>query len=324
MKIKKILISLVFLLCVVSLTSCKKNIKKAYKDFSSVSSEFCKIPGLKTKFVPQGIAYNELHNLILVVGYNSDDTASPIYVLDSEGNEIKRVTFKTESGKEYTGHAGGVVTINDLVLVSSGKKVYTLDINKILAAEENECITVEAITKVDVDGATMFIYENLLFVTEFYYPKKYETEESHYVATSSGTNKALAFGYEINEDSISGIASNKPVVALSIPDKVQGIVVKDDVIYFSTSYGRNNDSYLYKYENVFFNECKNKYKYSDDVELDLYVIDPQNQISSLYSPSMSEGICFFNDKLLILFESGAKKYRATTKCEVYYIWESSY
>ena len=128
---KKIFLFLVVLISVFSLTSCKKNIKKTYKDFGNISEEFCKIPGLDTKFVPQGMSYNEQHDLIFIVGYNSDDTASPLYVLDSKGNEIQRITFKLESGKEYTGHAGGIVSFNDIVFVSSGKKVYILDVNKI-------------------------------------------------------------------------------------------------------------------------------------------------------------------------------------------------
>lgn len=320
---KKIVLFLIILTSVFSLTSCKKNIKKAYKDFGNISEEFCEIPGLDTKFVPQGMSYNEQHNLLFIVGYNSDDTASPIYVLDSKGNEIQRVTFKLESGKEYTGHAGGIVSFNDIVFVSSGKKVYKLDVNKILSANYNECINVDKTTKVDLDGATLFVYNNMLFVTEFYYPKKYETDLSHYIQTSNGTNKALAFGYMINEEEVSGLESNIPLCAVSIPDKVQGIYVKNDVIYFSTSYGRNNDSYLYKYQNILLNDPRDSYSYKD-LNLPLYIIDEKDRISSLLAPSMSEGICFLNNKLLILFESGAKKYRLTTKCEVYYIWESNY
>ena len=323
MKSKKILLLTTILILSLSLISCKRNISRAYKDFSSVSKEYCNIPGLDTKFVPQGITYNELHQVILVVGYNSDDTPSPIYVLDKNGKEIKKITFKLESGKDYTGHAGGIVSFNNIVFVSSGKKVYKIDINKILNADNNDCITVDKTTKVDLDGATMFVYKNYLFVTEFYYPKKYETEKSHYIQTSNGTNKALAFAYEIDEENISGLKSNIPQIALSIPDKVQGIVIKNNEIIFSTSYGRQNDSYIYKYKNIFLEGTHETYKYND-LTLPLYIIDKKDLIKSMLSPSMSEGVCLLENKLLILFESAAKKYRLLTKCEVYKIWESEF
>ena len=66
---KKIFLFLVVLISIFSLTSCKKNIKKTYKDFGNISEEFCKIPGLDTKFVPQGMSYNEQHDLIFIVGW---------------------------------------------------------------------------------------------------------------------------------------------------------------------------------------------------------------------------------------------------------------
>ena len=65
------------------------------------------------------------------------------------------------------------------------------------------------------------------------------------------------------------------------------------------------------------------YEYNG-LKLPLYIIDEKDLIGKMLAPSMSEGICLVNDKMLILFESGAKKYRLTTKCEVYKIWQSDY
>ena len=320
MKLKKIFTIITVLLLTLVLTSCKLNIKRYYKDFSKISTEYCDIPGLNTKFVPQGMAYNEKYELILVTGYNSDDAPSPIFVLDKKGNQLKKVTFKLESGKEYKGHAGGIVTFNDIVFVSSGKKVYKLDLNKIMNAKDSEAITVDKTTKVDLDGATLFVYDKYLFVTEFYYPKDYETDPTHHIKTSNNVNKALAFGYEIDENDISGLKSNIPQKAISLPGKVQGMLVTEDSVYLSTSYGRTNDSYIRKYKNVFDIETENFFDYNG-TSLELYIIDEENMETKLLAPSMSEGICLVDGKLLILFESGAKKYRLTTKCEVYSIWE---
>lgn len=323
MKFRKVLSILIIIVTIFTLTSCKKNIKRAYKDFGIISSEYCDIPGLDTNFVPQGIAYSENYKLILVAGYNSNETPSPIYVLDEKGNMLKKITFKLENGKDYNGHAGGIVVYNDLVFVSSGKKVYKLDINKIIDAKNNETINVDKTTKVDVSGATMFIVDNYLFVTEFYYPKKYETDPSHYVETSNGTNKALAFAYEIDELNLSGLKNNTPKCVISIPGSVQGMLIREDEIILSTSYGRFNDSYLYKYENILKKDTEKTYSYNN-IELPLYVIDSKDLKEELLTPSMSEGICIKENKLLVLFESGAKKYKLTAKCSIDKIWQTDF
>lgn len=298
----------------------KKNLKRSYKDFVNISEVFCTIPGLDTEFVPQGITYNEKHNCILVVGYNSDKTASPIFILDTLGNIQKKITIELESGKEYTGHAGGIISFNDIIFVSSGKKIYKLDMNKVLNSKDNAKVLADAVTKVDTDGATMFVYNNYLFVTEFYEETKYQTEESHHIKTPSGLiNKALAFAYEIDETNKSGLKSNIAQMAISIPEKVQGVLVRKDEIILSTSFGRYNDSYIYKYKNILKSSTNDTYKYNE-TNIPLYIMDSSDIISKLLTPPMSEGMCIYNDKVLVLFESAAKKYRLTTRCKNEDIW----
>ena len=298
----------------------KKNLKHSYKDFVNISEKFCITPGLDTKFVPQGIAYNKKHNLILVVGYNSDKTPSPIFLLDTDGNIKKKITIKNTENKDYTGHAGGIISFNDIIFVSSGKKVYKLDMNKVLLANDNTSVKADSITKVDTDGATMFVYDKYLFVTEFYEETKYQTDASHHIKTPSGdTNKAIAFAYEIDETNSSGLKSNEPKLVLSIPEKVQGLLVKADEIILSTSFGRYNDSYIYKYNNILNNESTKTFKYNDK-EIPLYIMDKADITYTLLAPLMSEGMTLYNDSVLILFESAAAKYRLTTRCKTKDIW----
>lgn len=299
----------------------KKNLKRSYKDFVNISEVFCKTPGLDTEFVPQGISYNEKHNLIVIVGYNSDKTSSPIFLIDTNGNIKKKITIKLESGKDYTGHAGGVISFNDIIFVSSGNKVHKLDMNKVLLANDNDCVKVEATIKVDADGATMFVYNNYLFVTEFYEETKYQTEVSHHIKTpSGGTNKALAFAYEIDENEKSGLKSNEAKFVVSIPEKVQGVLVRENEIILSTSFGRYNDSYIYKYKNILNKETSNTYKYND-IDIPLYIMDSSDITYKLLTPPMSEGMTMYKDKVLLLFESASKKYRLTTRCKTEDIWK---
>ncbi len=319
MKNKKLLIILssivLFILIIVGIyfLGYKTTVKRGYKDFYNQSIALFEIPGLDTNYVPQAIAYNEENNVFLIAGYDSEDEPSYLYVLDENGKEIKKVAIKTDDDTYYTGHAGGVISFNDIIFVSSGKKVYKLSLEKVL---NNDIVIVDAVTKVDVSGATMFVYDNYLFVTEFYEETKYQTDESHHLTTpSNNANKALAFAYEIDENSESGLKSNEAKMVLSIPEKVQGIIIKDDELVISQSFGRFNDSSIKTYNNILLNETEYTFNYND-LDLPLYYLDDSSLVDDLHSPSMTEGVCLYNNKVLVIFESSAKKYKFTCKCPI--------
>jgi hypothetical protein len=228
--------------------------------------------------------------------------------------------MKTLENKDYTGHAGGIISFNDIIFISSGSKVYTLNINNVLEANDNDSVKVDAVTKVAVSGATMFVYKDFLFVTEFYEETKNQTDVSHHIKTPSGdTNKALAFAYEIDEEATSGLKSDEPELVMSIPEKIQGFLATNEELIISTSFGRYNDSYIYKYKNILNYDTDNTYTYND-LELPLYIMDKADITYTLLAPPMSEGMTFYNDSVLVLFESGAAKYRLTTRCKTKNIW----
>ena len=319
MKNKKLLIILssigLFILIIVGIyfLGYKTTVKRGYKEFYNQSISLFEIPGLDTNYIPQAIAYNEANNVFIVAGYDSKDEPSYLYVLDENGKELKKVAIKTDDDTYYTGHAGGVISFNDVIFVSSGKKVYKLSLEKVL---NNDIVIVDAVTKVDVSGSTMFVYDDYLFVTEFYEETKYQTDESHHLTTpSNNLNKALAFAYEIDENSESGLKSNEPKMVLSIPEKVQGIIIKDDTLVISQSFGRFNDSSIKTYNNILLNGTKYSFNYND-LDLPLYYLDDSSLIDNLHSPSMTEGLCLYNNKVLVIFESSAKKYKFTCKCPI--------
>ncbi len=317
MKNKKLIIILssicLFILIILGIyfLGYKTTIKRGYKEFYNQSREMFEIPGLDTNYVPQAIAYNEKNEIFVIAGYDSEDEPSYLYILDKSGKVINKVTIKTDEDTYYTGHAGGVISFNDIIFVSSGKKVYKLSVEKVL---NNEVVICDAVTKVDVSGATMFVYNDYLFVTEFYEETKYQTDESHHFTTPSNyLNKALAFAYEIDENDTSGLKSNSPILVMSIPEKIQGVVIKDNTLVVSQSFGRFNDSKILTYKNVLDEQTTYKFNYKDK-ELPLYYLDDSNLLNSLHSPSMTEGVCLFENKVLIIFESSAKKYKFTCKC----------
>ena len=75
----------------------------------------------------------------------------------------------------------------------------------------------------------------------------------------------------------------------------------------------------YKYKNILNNETDNTYAYNE-MELPLYIMDKSDLTYTLLTPPMSEGMTFYNDSILIVFESGAAKYRLTTRCKTEQIW----
>ena len=77
-----------------------------------------------------------------------------------------------------------------------------------------------------------------------------------------------------------------------IPPKVQGIAFsKKGEVYLSTSYGRRNPSYIWKYDSICIMSKKLR-GYSKRIKL----------------PPCSEGIVYADKKLYVLFESAGKKY----------------
>ena len=292
----------------------KTTVKRGYKEFYNSTESLFKIPGLDTNYVPQAISYNDAYEFFVVAGYDSEDEPSYIYLLDKTGKEVKKVSIKLEDGSFYNGHAGGVISFNDIIFVSSGKKVYKISVQRVL--DSNGVVDCDAVTKVDVSGATMFVFNNYLFVTEFYEDTKYQTDESHHLTTPTNqTNKALAFGYEIDENNITGLKSNEAKIVVSIPEKIQGVVIKGNTLVISQSFGRFNDSKILTYNNILSSETTYTFNHNGK-DLPLYYLDDSSLISSLHSPSMTEGVCLYNNKVIVLFESSAKKYKFTCKCPV--------
>ena len=131
MKYKKLIITLssicslfLIIICGILLIICgyffgyKTTVKRGYKEFYKSTEVFCKIPGLDTNYVPQAIAYNDVYEFFIIAGYDSEGEPSNLYILNKNGKELKKVSIKLENDSLYTGHAGGIVTFNNIIFVS--------------------------------------------------------------------------------------------------------------------------------------------------------------------------------------------------------------
>lgn len=281
------------------------------KFFDNAVAEF-DIPGLDTEFVPQGFTKVEGQDKYLISGYMDDGSPSRFYLLDENYKLIKYFTLEI-SGKSYCGHAGGVASFNSTLWTSSndnGGVVYRFLWSYVNDVEDGGVVEITDYFKTNNTADFLFIKNETLYVGEFYKEGKYETETNHHLTTPSGeVNKALVFGYKINEKNRYGLMDHLPDVALSVGELVQGIALTSDGKIITSSSYSIHDSTLSCYKNVFDEDTPAKFKVSAGHEIPVYFLDGNSLISSEKIPSMSEEIVVENDKIYVLFESASKKYK---------------
>lgn len=280
----------------------------AYEDYTEYP---CEVPGLEDDFVPQGICFVENMGMFAISGYmpedaNGNEQFSRIYFVNPETKESKMFIIDS-----FTGHAGGIACDgNDLWISSGGSassngKIYhfTLDM---FTGENGSSVNYDGYFSVPVKGSVLYCDGEKLWVTEFYNNDKDSNkvnEEHHY-----GSNHAWSCGYDLPiEVDYSQKEKLTPDVVLSVPDKVQGMAITNDgEVVFSTSYGRRNNSKMQVFEN--YSEWDTNTVNVFDKDVTLYVAKKKNRVVSFKMPTLMEGADYYNGKLYIIFESGAKSY----------------
>lgn len=279
----------------------------SYPAFDAIAVKDFKIPGLETKFVPQGIDYDENTDNFLVSGYMSDGSASRFYVVNKTTKKTVKYFTLTVEGKAYKGHASGVAIDGEFAWVASEGKVYRFNFTDALDLVGKK---LEILDSFETKNGADFIltYNNKLIVGEFHDGKKYVAPKSHKVETGTGTNYALAFIYNINQAEPYGIASTTPIAGLSLPNKAQGMsFTKDNNIIISTS-SSISDSKLLIYENV-LEQATTQTLTINEVDIPVHVLCKDNKVDSITAPTMSEELVLVENKVYLLFESNCRKYR---------------
>ena len=279
------------------------------KDFFDKAKVEFKIPGLDTKFTPQGMTTIDGTDKFIICGYMTDGTASRFYVIND--GKVEKYFTLTQAGEDYKGHAGGLTSYGNTLWVAGDKNCYRFSLSDVNSCENGGKVII--LDSFQTNNGADFVYnsDGFLWVGEFYKKDKYETDESHKITTSSGEiNSAIVFGYEIDQSKGYGLVNQAPLPskALSIRGLCQGIAVtQDGKFVLSTSYSVA-DSHLYYYENVLAKEKDSTISIGIH-EVDLWYLDNNSLIKEITIPSMSEEIVIKNNTLYILFESGAKKYK---------------
>lgn len=278
---------------------------KKFFDKSTVEFE---IPGLDSKFTPQGMTTIDGTDDFLISGYMSDNSPSRFYLI-SDGKVEKCFTL-TQSGEDYAGHSGGIVSKGSSIWVVGDGHCYRFSLSSIRNCKDGD--KVEIIDSFETSNGADFVFENdgMLWVGEFYRKGNYETESSHRLTTRTDElNEAVVFGYRIDESRKYGLNNSSliPDKVLSIRGLAQGIAVANDQIVVSTSYGLN-DSNIYVYKNVLKENRHGVFTFKDN-EIDMWYLDGESIVKTINAPSMSEEIVYKNNRIYVLFESACKKYK---------------
>ena len=304
-----------------------------FKKYYDSSEKFCKIPDLDTDFVPQGLAYSEYMDRVLVCGYMNEAGASRIYVINPEnGEEEKFVTLLNVDSSEYTGHCGGIATFEGNAWVVSGKYARRLPLDTLINAENGSAVQFVDSFNSGTRASYINCSDGILWVGEYHKNgETYETEESHHLTSPDGEKMyAWTCGYILESGNPTGFdydGKSKEVVApdyiLATESMCQGFAQLPDGRFVTSISGSIIKSELNTYKNVLEMPAEGTVTVSD-TEVEIRFLDSSKMVSSLSALPRSEGIDNYNGKLLVLYESGSKKLFATQIVSTSYVWSTEF
>lgn len=303
--------------------------KIGFSAYNEKAEKFCENPDTDSDFVPQGLAYSDYLDKILVCGYMNTAGNSRIYMVDPEsGKTEKYVSLIEVDGDDYTGHCGGIATFHGNAWVVSGKYARRLSLDTLKDAE-NEA-SVQFIDQFNT--GTRASYANcsngILWIGEYH--KKgddYVTEDSHHLTSPNGEEMAAwTCGYILDSSNPQGFTYNgksKDIVApdfiLETESMCQGFTQLPDGRFVTSISGKITKSELNFYKNVLDGEADGTVEVAGK-DVKLYFLDSATKVDSLKALPRSEGVDMYDGKLLVLYESGCRKMLAAQVVRTDYIW----
>ncbi len=285
----------------------------AYARFREAGELSVLIPGLREDFVPQGITYLPQEDAFLFAGYSGGkDSSALLEVSRQTGELVRQVKLNNLDGSAYTGHAGGVCATETDIYVSNAKKLFRIPLAAYRALPAQAVCQFEEEIPVPVNASYCSYADGVLWVGEFQYGGDYPTDASHRVSTKDGLQRAWNCGYRMdgNQD------FSAPDYILSITERIQGMTVLNGKIYLSQSYGRRNDSVIYRYGDVLsFPAAQTVSLNGRDVPL--WILDSTVREDALLCPPMTECLCAAGGEIYVVFESAAKTYMNPAKPSVH-------
>ncbi len=262
------------------------------------------IPGLAEGLVPQGIAWMEAEDALLISGYRTDGGGSALIAFDRSTGEIrKQVSLQYSDGRVYNGHAGGVCVTENDIYISGEQRLYRISLDKFRQLSDTASCSFEEEILVPVNASFCNCSEGVLWVGEFHHAWNYPTDPDHAVSSADGTQRAWICGYRQsgNPD------FETPDFILSVTDRIQGMTTSGGAIYLSQSYGNRTSSSIIRY-NMILDRDPDMTVQLGQQEVPLWILDSSCRSDTLPCPPMSEGLCSVENGIFVLFESAALPY----------------
>lgn len=309
-------------------TVCEMPSLTAYPRFAEMAQASFLVPGLRQGLIPQGMDAWEERDAVLISAYSDDPNEASVLlaVQVSTGRLIGEYRLKNSDGSDYTGHAGGVAVTSKNVFISEGGCLYRIPLN---ALEKSGEVTFAEEIAVPVRASFCNVSGGILWTGDFYYGTSYPTDDFRHMVNRDGkTYCAWAVGYvledtdrEIQKDAITAGAFATPDCVLSVADRIQGMVYVKDAgqIVLSQSYGRKNNSTLYVYRDP-MQGTPHAQVTLNGVSVPVWFLDSGELVGKIPALPMSEGMAYMKNKLFVLFESGAEKYRGDGKLPTDRVW----
>ena len=291
-----------------------------YKDFLAKSEKSYLSPALAGKMIPQGMDIWEERGWLLISGYfPSVDIVdcSIIVAIDMKsGAYVGEYYLTNTDGTPHTSHAGGVAVTSKNIFIANGSTLFRVPLTEIVNAGQCGKIKIADTISVPTRASFCNFSGGYLWVGDFQYGTSYPTDEYRHMTNREG-NQYLAWsvGYELSDETENEIKAEAmvsgsfatPDVVLSITERIQGMAVSGSKIILSQSYGRNNKSTLFFYENPIEGKAHTEVELNG-VKVPVYFLDGKLSCEKIQAPPMTEGLAYADGTLYILFESGADKY----------------
>jgi hypothetical protein len=298
------------------------NYKEEYKFYKSYMEKGPVIPGIFQGAVPQGMAYYQETDLMLISNYMFDGRPSCITAVSmTDGLLKKTLWFLNPDGTPHMGHVGGLAISKKYLWIASGEGVYYISLESFRNHTDNTNLQMTAFVQTAVKGSFAAFSEGILWIGEFTSRDgSYNVPGSHHFkAGEDYVNHGWLAGFILDRESDLIVLKNiiadvsYPDYILSIPHEVQGAVFSTDKIIFSRSYGRNNNSRISVYSNPMNEISHSTFITEENWSIPVWILDKNNLEEEITAPSMSEGISNYKGAISVLYESGSDKYRSTAK-----------
>ena len=272
---------------------------KGYKDFLAAAEKSYLIPALKETMIPQGMDIWRERGWLMISGYfpSAEISESSIIVaVDmATGAYVGEYYITNTDGTPHTSHAGGVAITERDMYISNGSTLFRIPLSEFLNAGQCGKVTIADCFSVPVRASFCNYSEGYIWVGDFQYGTSYPTDEYRHMTNRDGKKYyAWTVGYKVDLTTENGIKADAmvsgsyatPDIIFSMTEKIQGFALTEKTVALSQSYGRNNKSKIFLYENPMGSEAHQTVELNGK-SVPLYFLDSKTPSKSIVTDRKS-------------------------------------